>query len=125
MTEPRHAVFLSYASQDMQAARRIFEALHAAGIEVWMDQSELRGGDAWDQKIRREIQDCALFIPVISSNTTERHEGDRSKAFQSLEAAIHLHDPGLMQLKTEPLLDPLRQEPRFQSMLRELKLLDR
>jgi hypothetical protein len=41
----------------------------ASGIEVFLDQSELRGGDAWDQKIRREFQDCALFIPVISANT--------------------------------------------------------
>lgn len=56
MTEPSHAVFLSYASQDAQAAQRICEALRAAGIEVWFDQSELRGGDAWDQKIRREIR---------------------------------------------------------------------
>jgi len=39
------AVFLSYASQDAQAAQRICEALCAAGIEVWFDQSELRGGD--------------------------------------------------------------------------------
>jgi hypothetical protein len=51
------------------------DALRAAGIEVWFDQSELRGGDAWDQKIRREIHDCALFIPVISANTASRHEG--------------------------------------------------
>jgi TolB-like protein/Tfp pilus assembly protein PilF len=50
-------------------------ALRAAGIEVFLDQSELRGGDAWDQKIRREIHECALFIPVISANTASRHEG--------------------------------------------------
>ncbi len=75
MTEPSHAVFLSYASQDAQAAERICAALRAAGIEVFLDQSELRGGDAWDQKIRREIQDCALFIAVISANTASRHEG--------------------------------------------------
>ena len=75
MTEPSHAVFLSYASQDAQAAQRICAALRATGIEVFLDQSELRGGDAWDQKIRREIRDCALFIPVISSNTASRHEG--------------------------------------------------
>jgi len=63
------AVFLSYASQDAAAAQRICEALRAAGIEVWFDQSELRGGDVWDQKIRSEIRDCAIFMPVISANT--------------------------------------------------------
>ena len=72
---PAGAVFLSYASQDAEAAGRICAALRAAGIEVWFDKSELRGGDAWDQKIRRELHDCALFMPVISANTAARHEG--------------------------------------------------
>jgi TolB-like protein/Flp pilus assembly protein TadD len=69
------AVFLSYASQDAGAAQRICEALRAAGIEVWFDQSELRGGDAWDESIRRQIKNCALFIPVVSRHTHERAEG--------------------------------------------------
>ena len=75
MTEPAHAVFLSYASQDAEAAKRICEALRAAGIEVWFDQSELRGGDAWDRQIRRQIHDCALFVPVISAHSDARREG--------------------------------------------------
>jgi TolB-like protein/cytochrome c-type biogenesis protein CcmH/NrfG len=29
----------------------------------------LRGGDAWDAAIRRQIKTCALFIPIISQNT--------------------------------------------------------
>jgi tetratricopeptide (TPR) repeat protein len=76
MPEPANkAVFLSYASQDAEAARRICDALTAAGVEVWFDQSELRGGDAWDAKIRRQIKECALFVPVISANTEAREEG--------------------------------------------------
>ena len=75
MTDPGRAVFLSYASQDAEAAQRICEALRAAGIGVFLDQSELRGGDVWDQKIRRQIHDCALFIPVISASTASRREG--------------------------------------------------
>ena len=75
MTESNKAVFLSYASQDAQAAARICEALRSAGIEVWFDQSELRGGDAWDQKIHQQIRDCVLFVPVISGNTQARLEG--------------------------------------------------
>jgi len=69
------AVFLSYASQDAEAAKRLCDALCAAGVEVWFDQSELVGGDAWDQKIRRQIGACALFIPIISTSTQARAEG--------------------------------------------------
>jgi TolB-like protein/Tfp pilus assembly protein PilF len=69
------AVFLSYASEDSAAAASIADALKAAGIEVWFDKSELRGGDAWDQSIRRKIRECRLFIPIISANTQARLEG--------------------------------------------------
>jgi TolB-like protein/predicted Zn-dependent protease len=69
------AVFVSYASQDAEAASRICHTMREAGIEVWFDQSELRGGDSWDQSIRKQIKTCALFLPVISRNTHDRDEG--------------------------------------------------
>ena len=69
------AVFISYASQDADAAKRICDALRAAGIEVWFDQSELRGGDVWDRQIRQQIHDCRLFIPIVSAHTEARVEG--------------------------------------------------
>ncbi len=75
MSEPAKAVFLSYASQDAAAARKICDALRTAGVEVWFDQSELVGGDAWDAKIRQQIKECALFLPIISANTQARAEG--------------------------------------------------
>jgi len=75
VTDSGKAVFLSYASQDAEAAQHLCEALRNAGVEVWFDQSELRGGDTWDASIRKQIKNCALFIPVISRNTHARDEG--------------------------------------------------
>jgi hypothetical protein len=72
MPRVSNAVFLSYASEDAQAAERIAAALRSAAIEVWFDKSELRGGDAWDRHIREQIHDCRLFIAVISAHTEER-----------------------------------------------------
>ncbi|HVU22610.1 MAG TPA: TIR domain-containing protein [Opitutus sp.] len=71
----RRAVFLSYARDDAEAARRIADALRAFGIEVWFDQNELRGGDAWDAKIKKQIRECTLFVAVISAQTQSRGEG--------------------------------------------------
>jgi len=98
VTESSRAVFLSYASQDAEAAQRICEALRAAAIEVWFDQSELRGGDAWDQMIRKQIKTCAIFIPVISRHTHERRGGyfrlgrnlavDRSRLISTTQAFL-------------------------------------
>src|SRR5882724_4182892 len=75
VTDPGRAVFLSYASEDGHAAQQLCNALRAAGVEVWFDQSELRGGDAWDATIRRKIRGCYLFVPIISANTQARDEG--------------------------------------------------
>jgi TolB-like protein len=69
------SVFLSYASDDRQAARALGDALTSFGLEVWLDESELGGGDAWDQKIRRQIRECDYFMPVVSARTEARHEG--------------------------------------------------
>ena len=69
------AVFLSYARDDAAAARRIAEALRSAGLEVWFDENELRGGDTWDAKIRKQIDACSLFLPIISAHTQERSKG--------------------------------------------------
>lgn len=81
MSDRGPAVILSYASQDASAAERLCQALRAVGIDVWFDRSELRGGDAWDAAIRRQIKTCVLFIPILSRKTRktrktrEREEG--------------------------------------------------
>jgi TolB-like protein/tetratricopeptide (TPR) repeat protein len=90
MADARSPVFLSYASQDTEAAQRICEALRAAGIEVFFDLSELRGGDAWDHKIRKQIRDCALFLPIISKNTQARAEGYFRLEWRLADQRTHL-----------------------------------
>ena len=46
--------------------------------------------------------------------------GDRAKALECLDTAMRLHDPWLQYLKVFALFDPLRKEPRFQAIEREL-----
>ncbi len=74
-SSPRPTVFLSYASADREAARILKDALLTFGLEVWYDESELGGGEAWDQKIRKQIRECDYFMPLISGQTEARHEG--------------------------------------------------
>lgn len=47
----------------------------AARLEVWFDQSEHRGGDAWDAAILKQVKECALFVALVSANTDARSEG--------------------------------------------------
>ena len=50
--------------------------------------------------------------------------GDSAKALEWLESAMRIRDPGLSLLKVDALMDPLRKEPRFQAIERELKFPD-
>lgn len=87
-------IFLSYARDDVVAARRLAEALRNAGLVVWFDENELTGGDAWDQKIRTQIAECALFLPLISANTQARLEGYFRLEWRLSEQRSHLMAKG-------------------------------
>jgi serine/threonine protein kinase/Tfp pilus assembly protein PilF len=50
--------------------------------------------------------------------------GDSARALDWLETAMRLRDPELAELKANPLLDPLRRQPRFQAIERALRFPD-
>jgi hypothetical protein len=47
--------------------------------------------------------------------------GDIPRALDTIETAYRLKDPGVLSLKTDEFLGPLRKEPRFQEIERRLK----
>jgi TIR domain/SIR2-like domain len=63
------AVFLSYASGDSEAVEKLKTALEAAGVDVFFDLEQLEPGNDWEAKLRRNIHQCSLFLPVISRQT--------------------------------------------------------
>jgi serine/threonine-protein kinase len=67
-------------------------------------------------KMKAELGDAAAYQYA----TIYAQWGDRAQALDWLDTAMRLRDPGLVMLKTDPLMDPLRREPRFQAILREL-----
>jgi TolB-like protein/Tfp pilus assembly protein PilF len=48
--------------------------------------------------------------------------GEKDKAFAELEKAFENHDWELFRLKVDPLMDPLRDDPRFKAMLKRMGL---
>lgn len=45
---------------------------------------------------------------------------DANRAFAELDNAIHVKDPGLLALATDPFLDPIRGDPRYSTLLKRL-----
>ncbi len=90
---PSPSLFISYASEDREVARRLRDTLSAQGIDVWYDEDELTGGDAWDKKIRDRIRACDYFMPLISNATEARREGYfRREWRQAAERTLDMSD---------------------------------
>jgi TolB-like protein/Tfp pilus assembly protein PilF len=71
-----------------------------------------------------ELRAHAARQPVAAFHFVLAHVGlgERDEAFAWLEKAYQDHDDQLAYLGVEPLLDPLRSDPRFDTLLRRLRL---
>src|SRR6185437_258033 len=63
--------------------------------------------DAEVAKVKAAEGDAAAYQYA----TIYAQRGDRTQALRWLDTTMRLRDPGLLELKTDPLLDPLRAEP--------------
>ncbi len=63
-------IFLSYASEDREAAERLRSGLAAHGLDVWFDLKGLKPATDYAIEIEMQIkQHCCLFLSVISKRT--------------------------------------------------------
>ncbi|MEO5997042.1 MAG: toll/interleukin-1 receptor domain-containing protein [Chitinophagaceae bacterium] len=83
------SIFLSYASEDIQAVMKIRDALEEEGLDVFFDKASLQSGDDFEAKLKRSISECALFLPVISKNIlTGERRFFRSEWNQAIEESL-------------------------------------
>jgi adenylate cyclase len=59
-------VFLSYARDDVDAARQLAEDLGQSGLDVWWDR-HLRGGSRFDQEIEEALKNAQAVVVLWSS----------------------------------------------------------
>ena len=69
---PPGSLFISYASEDRTAALRLAADLQGAGLPVWLDRQQLDWGTDYTARIQTAIQQCALFLPVLSQTAEKR-----------------------------------------------------
>jgi tetratricopeptide (TPR) repeat protein len=66
------SVFISYASEDSEAARRLYRDLKNTGIDPWLDKENILPGQNWDNEIRDAIKSCRYIIILFSSHLVEK-----------------------------------------------------
>ena len=78
-----NGVFISYAHEDRYIALPLFERLHAAGINVWIDEEKLEGGAEYEKRIRNAINNCKVFLPILSSQVKDDLVAKNQRWYQS------------------------------------------
>jgi len=75
------------------------------------------GAEAGIAKIRAVLGDTDSY--QYGQIFTQLDDADR--AFAAFDKAVKVRDPGLLQFKRDPFLDPIRHDPRYAALLTRLK----
>ena len=62
-------IFLSYASEDFDEVKPLYERLKDQGLRPWLDRENLLPGVDWDREISREIKKSHFVLVCLSSRS--------------------------------------------------------
>jgi hypothetical protein len=74
-----------------------------------------RGGDVLAARSNRDRNELGIA-------RFYQFAGENDRALEMLERSYKAHDPNLPYISANPESDPLRRDPRFQDLLRRMKL---
>ncbi|XP_059075317.1 disease resistance protein Roq1-like [Cryptomeria japonica] len=91
LNDKRYHVFLSFRGKDVRKTLvdHLFQALSAAGLNVFLDSHKLKKGEIIDLCLENAIKCSSIRIPIFS-------KGYASSAWCLKEAALMLASPGLI-----------------------------
>lgn len=104
-------VFISYRSQDpdLSLAQQFYEALKAAGHEVFMAGNSIRIGENWPQRIEQELQQCHYFLLLLSPQSAKSEMvTEEVRRVQELRDTHPEHQPAIVPIRVNfPMNSPL------------------
>lgn len=98
--EGNQDIFISYASEDVNAAQEVASRLRKLGASTWLDKSALVGGEKYDRTIESKIRACRRFVPILSRTCLKPGRRYFKKEW-SLAIDEALYKPG------EPFITPI------------------
>jgi hypothetical protein len=73
LTKPSgETVFICYADEDIDKAKRLYKDLKNANLNPWLDKESLRAGEKRRIAIEHAIKKSRYFIPLLSSNSIQK-----------------------------------------------------
>ncbi|HWF47857.1 MAG TPA: TIR domain-containing protein [Bryobacteraceae bacterium] len=112
----RPRVFLAYAEEDRASVRDIYDALHAADFEPWMDERSLLPGQNWPRSIEHAIDTADFFLACFSHRSSSKRGYFQSELRFALDLAnkVPLDDIFLVPVRLEDCAVPKHIERKTQ-----------
>jgi hypothetical protein len=64
-------VFISYANQDRDLARKLISELVRAGVEVWNPDEQIYPGDNWAEKTGQALESSEAMIALVTRDALQ------------------------------------------------------
>ena len=81
-------VFISYAREDVEFARKLYHDLRTAGVIPWFDEENLLPDQNWKIMIRKAMGECHFFLTLLSSRALSK----RGYVQKELKMALDMLD---------------------------------
>ncbi|MBK7319896.1 toll/interleukin-1 receptor domain-containing protein [Candidatus Villigracilis affinis] len=65
-------IFVSYARTDNKVVESVYRSLRNKKHNPWMDVYSIKGGENWFRAISKAIDECEIFLAVLSNNSVSR-----------------------------------------------------
>ncbi len=81
-------IFISYATEDYEIAKKLYDDLKNAGIEPWLDRENILSGQNWRTIIPQAIRSCRYFLLLISERSVSKRgvvQKEQKNAFDVLD----------------------------------------
>ncbi|MDM8515694.1 toll/interleukin-1 receptor domain-containing protein [Desulfobacterales bacterium HSG16] len=78
-------VFISYAREDYETAKKLYDDLKEAGVTPWMDKENLLPGQVWKPAVTKAIKQSRFFLALLSSRSVSKKGFFHTKLKKALE----------------------------------------
>ena len=110
-------------------ALEVWKASYAARGDHEAEEALARGfaEDGYRGALQRAAETLAVrsrtsYVPPWQIGTLYTRAGEKDKALEWLEKAYEAHDQNMPYIAVDPIFDILRDDPRFQDLLRRMRL---
>ena len=65
-------IFLSYAREDEEKVKNLYQELSDAGFRPWMDKKDILAGERWRSSLQTAIRRSDFFLACLSANSVNK-----------------------------------------------------